>query len=730
MLPGGAHCQLGPYQFFLDEDVDSQQLNSGFFRPHYTKSAESLFATADTAIVGMPKKENVHPERLIWSVFDDWAGGEGNRLYYEDDPLVYDYADGLNPRIRGELTGRPARGYLGSTLSTNDVSRRPVFALAQQSLWYGGAHRIGFASISGAITSWTVVDSTSTGTTDFTALQHLTGTYAITAMTGDSEYVYYSAWHSGSSGTRSTLAKTADNSNAAGPVHPETTSAPPFAGLAKMNGRLYGWTGRKLIEYDVASLTGNTPSALDGTNGNQFRKVFDSGVDPANLNVFGTQWWGGACASENQVFTFYTSGGQSDVYQYHNSKGGGPLWHCPEGFSIKQITYQNGILWCAGHWGGDSNTTGFGALYALPLDTLKPVFVNWFRRSQANGLNLQMQEMCGSYGNQIMVAGARTGRLFVYDADMDSVSMLDSIATAGSDGEGTAPFYNASPSAGTYGNGSPPTDGLSFTMNSDRVGDMVTFGKYRCVLIYDPSQSVGTNGNYRMLYYSDDEKWNRESSSTTNDYQAGLDSGDWDFRLPFERKALMGFDVSYEPLTTGQEIEVSYKTDQGSWVVAGTVTSASADASKGRTYIQVSGTDDASGEVDPPTGTVKFFSTRVKVILRGKRVSSTDHQPPVLLGLAAEAQLVTYDYVFELAIHLKNDTQGTRPNNREVVGWRLREWIWSIISDKSVVTFLDGYAYGPEIRNNAYRVTIENPQDVIKRNGEGTMRVTLRTIPN
>ncbi len=740
MLANGAHGQLGPYSFLLDEDIDSSQLNSGFFRPHYTHTAESLFATADTAIIGMAKKENVHPERLIWSVFDDWSGGEGNRLYSEDNPFTYDYADGLNPRIRGELTGRPSRSYVGSTLATNDVSKRPTTAVGSQAFWYGGGQRIGYigTNVSPAGANWQIVDSTNTGTTDLTGLQHLSGTYAITAMCGDSEYMYYSAQSvSGTTGSRVLLAKTSDNTNAAGPVTGTSTAVgiAPFAGMSIMNGRLYGWTGRKLFEHDISNLTGATVTALAST---ACRKVFDSGVDPATNNVFGNQYWAGTAASENQVFMFYTTHGQSQVFQFHNSKGAGPLWTCPQGFSVKQITYQNGILWCAGHWGGSSNSTGFGALYALPLDTLKPVFVNWFRRSQAHGLNLQMQEMSSSYGNQIMVAAARTGRVFIYDADMDAVSMLDSISTAGDDGEGSAgstgsPFTSGTGPNGSSGDGGLPTDALSFTMNSDRIGQLATWGLWRFVFIFDPSQAVGTAGNYRLLYYSDDEKWNVQTSTATNDTQGGLDSGDWDFRLPFEQKALMGFDVSYEPLTTGQELEVWYKLDQGSWALAAMLTSASADAAKGRTYIQVSASDGPTfpgGQTDPPTTTVKFTSMRVKTILRGKRIAGVDHAPPVCLAVNAEAQLITFDHVWEIAIQLKDEKGGTRLKDRAVPGEKLRQWVWNMVKDKSIVTFLDGYPYKQTGKYDTWSCTIENPQDVIKRNAEGTLRLTLRTVPS
>lgn len=693
MLASGAHIKIGSYEFNLDETLDSGTPAGNLVRPHYRHTFESLFAEGTKIITGMSTKQSVKPERLIWS-WDDWSGGENNRIYYPDDETVYDFSYGLNGRIRGELTGRPNRTYIGSTLTTNNQGKRPSLAVSQGAVWYGGGYNIGYQSTDSS--TWQIVDTSATAGADYSALRSKSTNYYVTAMTGDANYLYYSGWHSGSSGTRIVLAKTKDNSNKAGEVQAEVTGRNAFAGLCVMNGRLYGWTGTRLYEFDIANLSGNTPTALAA---DQIRAVSPSYGDPATANVFNSQWWGNCVATENSVFCFYSTAGQSQVYQFSNRGGFGPLWSAPYGFTIKAMQYQNGVLYFSGHWGGDSNMQGRGCMYAMPLKTLEPVFVCWFRKQQDK--NLQMQEMCTSYGGQIMIAAGTTGRIFIYDAELDAVSMLDSIATSGP------------------GDSLSATDGLTFnaTAGNDRIGDMITFGTQRMAIIYDTSSS--SSGNYRLLSYDDDEPGNRQGSTSTNDYTSTLESGDWDYNLPFEQKALMGFDVSYVPLTTGQSFQVSYSLDGANYVATTAITSAHADAAKGRTFIQVS----------DGTTTTKFTSMRVKVSVTGTRTAAVNYKPPILLALSTESQLITYDQVWDLVVRLKDDQTRQKPGKRQSKGSTARDWLLSVVANKSVVTFLDGYRYQLPGVYTTHTVTIEDPEDIIVRKGEGSMRLRLRSIP-
>lgn len=693
-LASGAHVKIGSYEFILDETIDAGTATGNLYRPHYKHTYESLFANAAQFIPGMVKKESVHPERLIWS-WDDWSGGENNRIYYADDPTVYDFSYGLNPRIRGQLTGRPNRTYVPSSLTTNNVGKRPNLTVGTSTVWYGGGYRIGYITTDSS--TWQVVNSTGTDATDFSQLQSKSANYYVTAMTGDGNYMYYSGWHSAASGTRIVLAKSQDNTAKAGTVQAEQTGRNAYAGMTIMNGRMYAWTGTRLYEYDISNLSGTTPTALSS---DQIRPVSPSYGDPTSANVYNAQWWANCVASENSVFCFYSTAGQSTVYQFSNKGGFGPLWTGPYGFTIKAMKYQNGVIFFSGHWGGESVMAGRGAMYAMSLRTLEPVFICWFRKQQNK--NLQMQEMANSYGSQIMVAAGVTGRMFIYDAELDGMSMLDSIGTTGTETDSLT-----------------ATDAFTFLTNppGDRIGDMMTFGGQRMAVVYDTNSSAA--GSYRILSYDDDEPANRQGSTATADYSAPLESGDWDFDLPFEQKALMGFDVSYRPITTGQSFTVAYSLDQAAYVTAGTITSAHADAAKGRTFIAVSN----------GTTTTKFTSLRVKLTLIATRTAAVDYKPPIILSLSTEAQLITYDQLWELIIRLKDDQTRQKTGKRQQKGSTARDWLLSTIANKSAVTFLDGYRYENPGNFTTHTCTIEDPEDIIIRKGEGSMRIRLRTIP-
>lgn len=689
VMADGSHVKIGDYFFELEETVDAGSGASGnLYNPHYKYNTVPLFGRSED--IAGTEDHNLRANRLLW-YFDDWSGGENNRTYYKDDGSVYDFSYGLNPRIRGQVTGRPARAAAMTTLVAERINKRPCTTVSQSKLWVLGSRSV-FSTVD--TVSWTTYGDTAIG------LNSLSASYDITAATGDSEKLYYSAWHSGSSGSRVTMAMV-DGSNAAA-IESQATNKAPYAGLTIMNGFLYAWTGRKLFKMDV---TQSYPLSAA-----YITKVGDTTVDPASTNVFGTTWWGNAVTAESSVFTFYTTDNQSTVYEFREEGGFGPLWNAPLGFSIKSMQYNNGVLYIGGHWGGDSNMRGRGVLYAMPLDTRRPEPVGFFRKQ--NNQNLEMQEMCSSYGNQILIAASHTGRIFVYDADLDSISMLDSMATSGSGDAGEDSF----PQSAT-------TDSLAFVANDQRIGDMVTYGTKRFVVLYQPGSSG--QGYYPYVTYDDDEPINRQAGTSTNAYESTLQSGDYDYDIPFEQKVLYGFDVTYKPLTTGQSFKVEYQLDNsGSWTQAGsTQTSASADAAKGRTFLQVS----------TAASTVKFFSMRTRLTVTGTRTSSTNRQPPIILGLATEALMTAYEETWELLVRLKDPQARQRAgkSSTTMLGSKKRQFLRDTCAAKNVITFLDGYFYQPNLKGKyvTNTVTIEEIEDIIVRAGEGTMRVKLRSVP-
>jgi hypothetical protein len=343
----------------------------------------------------------------------------------------------------------------------------------------------------------------------------------------------------------------------------------------------------------------------------------------------------------------------------------------------------------------------------MRLDDRRPIFVNWFRKQY--NMNLEMQEMAGSYGSQILIAAARTGRIFVYDADMDGLSCLDDIATVANLEQGDEA---AAPRI-------PPTDALSFTENSDRIADMITYGTKRLVQLFNPGAG-GAGTSIQVLAYDDDEPANRQASTATNNAVTTLEVGDYDFGMPFDQKALLGFDVLFKPLTTGQSFMLSYSLDGGTYTDLPAVDWTSPDASKGRTYVTVSN----------GASTAKFGRMRWKITLTGARVTGTDHTPPIIYNVSTECALLSYDELWELIIRLKDDKPRTRGSSRQVKGSTARDFLFNAAVSKAVLTFLDGYRYKDPGHYSTHTVVVDDVQDIIIRKGEGSCKLRLRAVPS
>lgn len=669
-LATGADILLDDDEFIIDQSVPN----------HYSHNWFDLNdEKAETPISGMPGKTKAFTDTLIWG-YDDWGGGEGNRVYYGDQPDVYDWGSEVNPRIRGQLTGRPNR--TRTTLATSDITKRPTMCIGDGGAWVGADDRVHWTTDGTTWTSPSVAD---------TGLNTLDAGYAITAMAGDHEFMYYAAWTSDTSGTRVIMRIKADTTDDVGVIlRSEQTSAPPYAGMCVQGGKLYAWTGRKLIEHDDP---GQTTAPLSA---GEIRVVYDSGTDPITTNVFGTSWWANCFATENSVIAFYTSNAQSQVYQLKKGVGS-PFWTAPYGFSIKSACYQDGVCYFFGHWGGDSNAQGFGAAYAIPLDSLRPIHLGYFRKNQ--GSNRQMQECCMSYGSQVMVAAARTGQIFIYDKDQDSISMLDDLSDA-------------------------TGDSLDFDSGVERIGDMLTFGKYRYAVIFGPGASPGTT-TLQLVSYDDDEPPQRETGLSTTNYAsltAWFESPRGDFDHPMDLKTLVGFHLTFKPLVTNQTITVSYAADDAGnllttagWTALTDITSATSGASAGRVFqtVSVAGSN------------TKFFQLKFRVSLKSASTAAT----PILYGVFAEAKLARKREEWDISVRMKDELSRQRLSNRQVVGATLRDWLEATVEAGTVVTLRDGFRYREqsfgEAKYTTHNVVIKEATDTISVRGEGTFRLRL-----
>lgn len=686
MLAGGTHVKIGTHSYHLAEDLDGHYLHQ--FEPDLPN--EGPYIEGDKG-----GKITPYPGRLLWSM-TDWSGGEGARVWDPQEPEVYSWATAGNPRIPGQFTGRPVRYFNSTDLTVNDQSKRPFLAIADNKLWYAAGRRIGYATDpSGA---WTVVNSTGVAGTDYTGLESLNTNYYITAVCGTGAYLYYAAWNSDTSGERVLLRRDASNAAVADTVVAETTSAPPYAGLAEANGNIYAWTGRRLYELNVSESV-----AGPGLAAKHRRKVFDSGVEIASTKVFANTWWADAVTAENSVFFFYATNGVSDVYMYRS--GPRHVWRAPLGFTIKTITYQNGVLFCTGHFSaGTSTKDGWGAIYAIPTDTLQPMFVTWVRKH--TGSNLQMQEAAPSWGSQLMIGAGNTGRVFIYDMDSDGLSLMDHIDTTVSTG------------------GPAATDAIAFD-SDDRIGAMITQGKYRIAAYYDTDTS--TSGTVKLVYWDDDEEAQRGAGTSTADLTNILYSPRWHMGYPMSPKYLHGFHLTYQVensgttsgLKTGQEIKVEYRLDNKTWTTAATVTSSTTPSSgvQGHHFISISTND-------------KFMWIEVRISVIGKYTGGTGYQTPIVYGLTTEGSLASYIETWTLIVRVKDEQGNVRNSNRKWHSWFLRDYLEDLVQNRAAVTFLDGYRYRNPDDYTTHTVKVESATDVIVRNAEGYMQVKLRSTNN
>ncbi len=688
-LASGAHIKLDDDEFFIDRSEPD----------HYVHSWFDLQDEVNTEIIGDPGKRKYNTESMFWTT-TDWAGGEGNRNYYVEDYDKYNVAYELNPRIRGQITGRPRRRQ--TTVATKEKSDRPFMAIGAGAVWLGGGYQLHY-STSGPIT-WTSKATSGTAGSDSCGLRSLSTSYRITAMVGDNDYMYYSAWHSGSSGSRVTLRCLKSDAAVAEVVEAQGTGKAPYAGLSMLNGKLYGWTGRKLWQLDIQNLTTNDSDGLTGSG--QITKVFDTRNDPASSNVFSSSWWAESVATENSIIMWYSNDGVSEVYEYKKGVGR-PIWRPPYGFTLKGSTYANGVMYFSGHWGGDENASGYGMIYALPLDSYRPIKLKSVRSNQ--DLNLQMQEMHTSYGYQVVGVAVNTGRIFIYDAETDGLTMLDDLEKATS----------TDPDGGSFVDKVPG----SATDPMHKVGGTITWGKYRYFSAYNVN---GTgSGDYQIFVYDDDNPEQRQQGLNTSDWTGAtltVESSRYDFDYPLDRKALVGFYVTFKPLTSGQTIDISYCLDQtsdtDSYVALTQITSATTGASTGRVFIPVSTT----------SSQVKFYAMQYKMKLQG----TSGVKSPIVYALSVEAVNTRKREEWEITIYVKDQQSKNRASNLMVRGSKIRDWLEETIEAGSVITFLDAYRYNDDrLYTTPYKthsVIIKKASDTIVKPGQGSMRLLLRSV--
>lgn len=233
--------------------------------------------------------------------------------------------------------------------------------------------------------------------------------------------------------------------------------------------------------------------------------------------------------------------------------------------------------------------------------------------------------------------------------------------------------------------------GSHSTLTDGDLGGVVTFLNKRMMLLT-------TAGSINTIQFDPDTNISSGSFSEV--------SAAWDFDLPEAEKILAGFHVQHSPLAGGASFSVDYQIDEdGNWVNGSAI---STPASATRTYVPISSN----------SSTKKFRILRVRI---------NGSNGIKIYSVTARGTTVDYVEVWDLVLRIRDEAPGLRPSDRQADAEVLRDYLFDIANDKSVVQFNDGYRY----RSNNFSthdVVVENPQDVIERRAEGNVRVRLRSV--
>jgi hypothetical protein len=279
------------------------------------------------------------------------------------------------------------------------------------------------------------------------------------------------------------------------------------------------------------------------------------------------------------------------------------------------------------------------------------------------------------------------------------------------------------------GNSNANVDDVSLTLTgvgTDEIAFLAMHGSRLFGATWEP-QGVGTS--LQVFSYDDSVKENRDASQAI---AGSLESGEWDFGVPQEQKALIGFYVTYEVtdaatlsgLSANTRITVSYATDEGisvtpSYTALDTVTSATEVIHKGRHFIPVSDADT----------TVSFSRLKIKIALDN---NSTAAAPPIVYSVVAEAQLMAYAETWDLVVKVEDEESGSdHPRSRQNRASFMRDNLLDLAINKQIVSFVDGTRVRFNDTPTEHTVMVEDPTDIISSpdTAEGYMALKLRAVP-
>ena len=647
--------------------------------PHTAHDLDTLFANTQ-AIAGEIAKDQLHPDRILWSL-TDFIGGEGATIYYPQNPTQYDQASLMNVTKRGQLTTRTER-------------RRSNVARAAASTITSNARRVaGASAYTHAVIGWeqNIVVSTDaitwTNTTDTTP-QLLDSDIADAISDGTN--VAFTAFTLGGSATADAIPVVSVDASTTTWADANTGTLPdiPIVGTV-LDGVPYTFGLDSTLKVFKKAAVMDTAADWAATI------IYNTGIAP--VGTWGTDYWTSAVAGETAIYVSYSTKSHSFVWEIQNDVGR-PFFTGDPGFSVKKLLFKRGILFLVGNNAGAGSN--FARLEAIPIQTGTSVTAAEPRKHLATSLGT-FAVGCPGNGDYLFLGDENSGKIFLYDIQHDALSLFDDLANGGTG------------------------DGVVFTANTHKISTMFMHGARLCLAITEPGDT--NNTNLQVVSYDDLEVQSRDDSQAIS---ATLETAEWDGGLPMELKGLIGFYVNFKVtdaattsgLIANSRITISYKTEGAAAYTDTTIiTSATTPTGvKGRVFIAA------------PTGTntVAFNRLKVKITLDN---NATAVAPPIHYSTIVEMAPMAYSEVWDLLVRVEDETQNERTTLRANKAPYLRDALEDLVQNKDIVTFLDGSRY-PWPHSTAqpgyttHTVRVESVKDHIVAGAEGFAQVRLRAV--
>lgn len=663
-IAGGGHVKLNGVTYKLAEDY-----NGG---PPIRTDLEPL-ATQTTSIAGLSaEKSSARPE-LRYAPMDDWRGGEGAKVWDEQDPTQY-YTGKGNGRNPGFFTATPLREDSSVHAALTATTTQAFATNGGGYVWVASCSGDGEAGANQRRLRFSSDVNTWTSSLFDGSISLLADPQIVTAITAGPRFLFvatidYSASANPNVGDLFVYwLDMSTNAFRIGDVYDMAqhgTTAARYAGMdilsvsgsgSATTSKLFGWTGQKLWSYDLSSLPDPIAnSALSRT------AEYTASMDKF-IGVAGTAFFADCVATDNSIVMFYCNPDQKPlVWEYKDGVGRPIITNgLPDGFTCRAITYSLGNLYLAGTFNDK------GAVFGMNLVTYQPFFVG-FLHYDADLTQVTPRSIAPGIGTQVIV-GCNSGFMFVIDFEGDKpvISQLDQRSGVG------------------------------------HVVDTTTFGSYRVGIFNDTTE--------KQIKAS---RWSPDDVPSTSGSNGGGDGtatrGMFDGGLPFETKALLGYKVISEPLSGSKTVTIGYDNDEtGSFTSLTTLpatTGAVTQITTGDHYIAVSGPSDASSG---PTSTVKWRILRDKVTVAGgaKVYSYT----PIYKAIG-------YSRVWTLAIDLRWPSPGQDENQIGAKRQRpetVRAALDALRTSGSMYTFIDGTDKVTPGQVSTYKVFVEDAFSAIE----------------